>query len=212
MKLIKENFEEGYHENPLYREARDSQRNRARLTLVRRYCAGGRLLEIGCGAGGFLRAARGAYDIEGMDISRSAVEGIRAEFGERVRVGNLEADALPEGPYDVIVAFNILEHLRQPAAAAEKICAALAPGGLLVGSAPLNAGLVGRVVTRIGNYFDRTHVSTLPPEGWQQVFRAAGFRSSEFFGEVTFGRNRCAYLRGPLWRQLAFNLMFACVK
>lgn len=212
MKLIKENYEEGYHENVLYREARVSQRNRARLELLSAEVPHGRLLEIGCGQGGFLRLAKERYDAHGMEISSTAVAAAQDEFGERVKQGNLEEDPLPGQAYEAIAVFNILEHLRRPGPAAAKLHNALKPNGVLIGSVPHNNGPVGSVITRIGNYFDRTHVSTFTPGGWRSVFHLAGFSRVRFFGEVTIGRNRCVYLHHPTWWLVSFNLMFICLK
>src|SRR5690606_35854308 len=167
-----------------YREAPQSQRNHQRLKLLKEQHPGGRLLEIGCGAGGFLRLAQDEYEVEGMDISRAAVQATQAEFGGRVRLGNLEQDSLPAAGYDVIAVFNILEHLQRPAEAVRKLFNALADGGLIIGSVPNNGGLVGALVTRIGNYFDRTHCSTYSPDRWLEIFRQSGFRTIDLFGEI----------------------------
>ena len=210
MRLIKQRFDESYHENPLYREMENSQRNRARLGLIREDTASGKLLEIGCGKGGFLRLAEAHFDVEGVDISDYAIESSRSHFGSRVRVANIVEDDLPTECYDVIAVFNILEHLPAPGPVIGKLAAALKPGGLLVGSVPNNYSLVGGVVTRIGNYFDRTHVATYTPGKWRGLFQAGGFQHIRFLGEVTIGRNRCRYLKGPLWPHLSFNLMFLC--
>lgn len=212
MRLIKQRFDESYHENPLYREMENSQRNRARLELIRENTDSGRLLEIGCGKGGFLRLAEAHFDVEGVDISDYAIESSRAHFGSRVRIANIVEDDLPAASYDVIAVFNILEHLRMPGPVIKKLAAALKPGGLLVGSVPNNNSLVGGVVTQIGNFFDRTHVATYTPEKWRALFQADGFQQIRFLGEVTVGRNRCIYLKGPLWPHLSFNLMFLCKK
>ena len=77
---------------------------------------------------------------------------------------------------------------------------------------PNNFGLVGGLVTRLGNFFDRTHVSTLAPDVWRGLFEQAGFTRIDFFGEVTIGRNRAVYVRRRFWPHVSFNLMFACVK
>ncbi|MBE0695743.1 MAG: hypothetical protein IH586_02360, partial [Anaerolineaceae bacterium] len=65
-------------------------------------------------------------------------------------------------------------------------------------------------ITRIGSYFDRTHISTFPPDAWQRIFTHAGFKDVLFFGEINLGRNHCRYLRGKSWPHFAFNLMFVC--
>ncbi len=212
MRFIKQRFDESYHENLLYREMENSPRNRARLELIREEAAGGRLLEIGCGKGGFLRLAEAHFDVEGVDVSEYAIESIREYFGSRVSVRDIVQSDLPSERYDVIAVFNILEHLRQPGPVIDRLARALKPGGLLVGSVPNNYSLVGGVVTRIGNFFDRTHVATYPPQTWRNLFQAGGFGQIRFLGEVTIGRNRCRYLKGPLWPHLSFNLMFLCKK
>lgn len=212
MKLIRRHYEDGYHEAIFNREAPNSQRNQARLRLLLSYQPGGALLEIGCGMGGFLRLAESHFTVEGVDISRAAIEALRPHFGDRVSVFNIDQRPMVRGNYHVIAVFNVLEHLRQPPKVVDKLYRALAPGGVLLGSVPNNFGLVGGVNTRLGNFFDRTHVSTLPPAAWRRIFAHAGFRQVTFFGELTLGPNRCRYLTGRLWPYFSFNLMFACVK
>ena len=212
MKLIKRDFSKQYHENPLYREAEHSQRNQCRLQALLEYKQGGKLLEIGCGMGGFLRLAESHFEVEGIDVSHYAVKAIHPHFGDRVSVYNVEQRPMPRSTYDVIVVFNILEHLRQPNKVIDKLSAALLPGGVMIGSVPNNQGVIGSLNTRLGNFFDRTHVSTFRPDVWQRMFTHAGFRSTDFFGEVTLGRNRCRYIRRPIWPHVSFNLMFVCQK
>ena len=212
MKLIKKDYDRHYHENLAYREKHNSQRNQKRLAALRELRQHGHLLEIGCGTGGFLRQVEQHFTVEGMDISKYAVQVIKPHFGERVRVGNVELTPLPRTQYDVVVVFNILEHLRQPHKAIDRIADSLKPGGVMIGSVPNNQALVGSLVTRLGNFFDRTHVSTFTPPVWERILRHAGFQQVNLFGEVTIGRNRCIYLRGPHWPHLSFNLMFTCTR
>jgi len=210
MKLIKDNYEKGYHDHFLYRETTNSQRNQARLKLLLKQKQGGTLLEIGCGKAGFLQMAENSFQSEGMDISEHVIEAIRPHFGERVRKADLETDSLPVNHYDVVAVFNILEHLRQPGKAINKIFNSLRPGGIMIGSVPNKFSLVGNLVTIIGNFFDRTHISTYPPQTWRLLFTQAGFLKVDFFGEITIGPNHNTYLFHKLWPYLSFNLMFIC--
>lgn len=212
MSLIKHDYGPGYHDHFLTREKPNSQRNQNRLSTLLERTQAGRLMEIGCGKGGFMRLAETHFEVQGVDISRTAIDEIRPCFGDRVNVLNIEQRPLPGENYEVIAAFNILEHLHQPHKAVDKLFRALSPGGLLFGSVPNNFGLVGALNTHLSNFFDRTHVSTFTPQTWQRIFRHSGFTTIEFFGEVTFGRNRSRYLRGRLWRYLSLNLMFMCTK
>ncbi len=212
MKLIQSDYDDHYHENFLLRETPNSQRNRRRLAALLAYKQTGNLLEIGCGKAGFLRQAARHFSVEGIEISRNAVEDLQPDFGSSIRHANIETHTLPHRRYDVIAAFNLLEHLRRPEAAIRRMYASLVEGGVIIGSMPNNFGLVGGVATLLSNFFDRTHISTLTPAAWRTLFQQAGFRQIDFFGEVTIGRNRAVHIHHRLWPHLSFNLMFACVK
>jgi 2-polyprenyl-3-methyl-5-hydroxy-6-metoxy-1,4-benzoquinol methylase len=212
MHIIRHDFENGYHDRILTRERPNSQRNRKRLRQLLLQKTGGRLLEIGCGKGGFLSLAEQHFDVEGMDISQSVINRIKPHFGSRVNVYNIEQQPLPSGEFDVVAVFNVLEHLRQPGQVVDKLFRSLANGGILFGSVPNNFGLVGGLSTRLSNFFDRTHIATFSPAAWNRIFHQAGFSKIRFFGEITIGPNVSQYCQGRLWPYLSFNLMFLCSK
>jgi 2-polyprenyl-3-methyl-5-hydroxy-6-metoxy-1,4-benzoquinol methylase len=212
MSLFKHDYGPGYYNQFLTREKPNSQRNHNRLNTLLAQKPSGRLLEVGCGKAGFLQMAESHFTVTGIDISRAAIDAIRPHFGERVSLLNIEQRPLPGGDYDVIAAFNVLEHLRQPHKVIDKLYRALSPGGILFGSVPNKFGPAGELHTFLSNFFDRTHVSTFTPQTWERIFHHAGFNEVTFFGEVNFGPNRSRYLRGKSWRYLSFNLMFICTK
>lgn len=169
-------------------------------------------MEIGCGKGEFLKLARRHFYVEGIDISECAIISIKRLFGERVKRKNIEEEELASDKYDVIAVFNVLEHLGRPGAVIVKIHHSLTDGGIVIGSVPLNSGLMGRVHTACTNLLDRTHCSTYPPHRWCALFRNSGFEKIHFFGEVMLGRNLGLYTKGRLWRYWSLNLMFVCEK
>jgi 2-polyprenyl-3-methyl-5-hydroxy-6-metoxy-1,4-benzoquinol methylase len=181
-----------------------------RITEIRRRKRSGKLLEIGCGEGHLLMEAATVYDVTGTDISPYAVKRSRKLLGGRAVVTNAADFQVPVGDYDVVVAFNVLEHIPRPATVIGAAFSALRPSGVFVGSVPNNSGIVGRLVTQISNVFDRTHCSTYRPQMWRDHFRHAGFGQIDLFGEVS-ARN-WHYVRGPLWKHVATNLVFVCTK
>ena len=155
MAIVRTKYDRNYFETAFYREASDSQRNINRLKEILNYKKNGKLLEIGCGKGGFLKLATKYFDIEGMDISQYALNSSRKILGGHVYLGNIETTNLKSRDYDVIVVFNLLEHLKNPRAAIEKLHKGLKKGGIVIGSAPNNFGLIGKMATSLMNFVDR---------------------------------------------------------
>lgn len=212
MSFIRKTYDREYYESIFYRAEDDSQRNKLRLEHVLLHKDGGRLFEVGCGAGTFLRMAREHFEVAGMDQSSYAIRNSRLPSDCHVTLGDIERAALEPENYDVVVAFNVLEHLHKPAATIRKIFRALRPGGFLFGSVPNNRGILGAPHAALTDIIDRTHVSNHRPSKWRSLMSRAGFKSIRFFGEIMLGRNHCIYLETKIWEQVAFNLMFACSK
>src|ERR1051326_3286395 len=75
-----------------------------------------RLLDLGCGAGDLLQAARKhAWQVCGGDVSSHASKHVR-ELGFEVFAGELQAAEFPDAHFDVITAAELLEHLFEPRA------------------------------------------------------------------------------------------------
>lgn len=210
MTIIRRGYNKGYFQTTLHRSSPDSQRNRQRMRVVLGHHRRGRLLEVGPGTGTFLELAARWFDVEGIDISSHAVNGAPPKLVSKLRVGNIETAPLPRETYHVVAAFNILEHLREPEAVAQRIHRSLAPDGCLVGSVPCNHGPVGRFYTRLTNFFDRTHCSTLEPGQWRTLFRRAGFNFIRFFGEMPVGPRFSLHIHGQRWSRVSPNMMFVC--
>ncbi len=62
--------------------------------------------------------------------------GLNAAAHEKI-LGNLECYDYGERRFDLIVCWDVLEHLKQPTAALRRLIAALAPGGLIVIKGPV---------------------------------------------------------------------------
>ena len=208
MGIARRQFDRSYFEGVGHRELANSQRNRNRLHELSCYREGGKLLEIGCGKGGFLELAARDYDVSGIDISEYAVNTMKPTLGDRVRRVDVKDVRFPSAHYDVVAAFNVLEHLEHPASVVVKIHNSLKGGGILIGSVPNNSAFVGSVFTGLTNLLDSTHCSTYAPDYWRAVLEEARFRRLVFFGEVTLGRNSSLFVKSSMWKYVSFNLMF----
>lgn len=100
---------------------------------------GQRLLDVGCGAGAFLRLARDAgYDAVGIDLNESALEAARRGGATGVTRGDLESflRAHPGARFDVVTLFDCLEHVDDPNRMMDQVRAALSPRGRVVITVP----------------------------------------------------------------------------
>ena len=191
-----------------------SPRDRRRLQETLSYKQSGRMLELGFGGGGFLSLAANYFHSIGIDHSQRVLSRIRPFLASRVSVrhADIEEEQFGRDYFDVVAAFNILEHLHKPDRTVQKINRGLRDTGILIGSVPNNQWLLGRISTILTNIGDRTHISTYPPGEWRKIFQQAGFREIVFFREILFTRYLALYVSDPLWRYYAHNLVFVCRK
>ena len=97
----------------------------------------GRLLEIGAGAGFFLKAAeRAGWDVAGVEVSREAANFASARLDLDVRQESAETMTFAPASFDVAVMFDVIEHLLDPVLSLQRARAALRTGGVVVVSTP----------------------------------------------------------------------------
>jgi SAM-dependent methyltransferase len=90
-------------------------------------------LEAGCGSMSHLRLPESAH-LTGLDVSPSQLDR-NERIHERI-VGDLQTIDLPPESFDVVVCWNVLEHLRDPEAAVTRLAVTVKPGGALVIACP----------------------------------------------------------------------------
>ena len=93
---------------------------------------GHQLLDVGCHIGVFVEiATRHGWDAWGVDPSHWAVAQAQVQ-GLHVVEGTLETADLPEGAFDVVTMWDVVEHVTDPRRTLGRAYRLLKPGGLLV--------------------------------------------------------------------------------
>jgi 2-polyprenyl-3-methyl-5-hydroxy-6-metoxy-1,4-benzoquinol methylase len=104
-----------------------------------------KLLEAGCGSASHLRFGAQVYAV-GIDISQEQLE--RNEVVNEKILGDIQEYPLPEQEFDVVVCWNVLEHLSKPKHALLNLFGAVKTQGLLILGFP-NLLSVKGLVTKI---------------------------------------------------------------
>ena len=101
-------------------------------------CAGRDVLEAGRGEGyGADLIATVARTVTGVDYDEPAVAHMKAKYPRvQMHYGNLAELPLPDGSVDVVVNFQVIEHLWDQAQFVAECARVLRPGGLLLMSTP----------------------------------------------------------------------------
>ncbi len=134
-KYVEEHYREGlYKENLKGRDLKIKTFER-RLKLLDRFASKGKLLDLGCSSGYMVEVAlKDGFDAWGVELSEEAVGAAAPGIKERIRVGDI--NQMNIGQYDVVTAFDILEHTRQPLESLKQWASLIKPGGFLMVATP----------------------------------------------------------------------------
>ncbi|HBE16936.1 MAG TPA: hypothetical protein DEG17_11825 [Cyanobacteria bacterium UBA11149] len=97
----------------------------------------GRLLEVGTGAGFFLKAAqRAGWDVAGIEVSDAGVDFAKTQLHLDVRQQAAEEISFADNTFDVVVMFDVIEHLLDPQITILSLRRVLRDKGILIIATP----------------------------------------------------------------------------
>ena len=110
----------------------------ARYRFASQLARGRRVLDAasGEGYGTAMLARAGAASVTGVEIDAAAVDLARGKYGLEFVEGNVCALPFDNGSFDLVVSFETVEHVEDPAAAIAEFKRVLATDGILVVSTP----------------------------------------------------------------------------
>ncbi len=167
---------------------------------------GARVLDLGCGAGrhAFEAARRGgrviALDTDRRELDRvAAVAAAMGEAGEipagaSIRTAAGDATAMPfeDGAFDIVIASEVIEHIRTDQAALGEVARVLRPGGMAAVTVP--AWLPERICWLLSDDYHNVpggHVRIFTQHELETKLSRAGLRVG--------GHHRAHALHSPYW-------------
>jgi 2-polyprenyl-3-methyl-5-hydroxy-6-metoxy-1,4-benzoquinol methylase len=137
---------------------------------------GNTLVDVGCGVGRFCHAAHArGWDVTGIDISEQAIETARRFASFPLYVMSLD-DLVAKGErFDVVTAFEVLEHLDDPLGFARLAKRALEPGGRFFATVPNWDCDVVQNAERT-DWLPPIHLSFFTQPALQRLAQEAGFK------------------------------------
>jgi len=151
---------------------------RWRLDLIREFRTSGKLLEVGCARGDFLRVARESFDVFGVEPNPTL-----ADDAEKVApIYRDVIETLPWRDFDVIASFHVIEHVDSPKRFVSAIADRVRPGGLLVLETPDIHSLPFQLMKSKWRQFIPEHYFFFDPSSMTKLLSESGFKVERIVG------------------------------
>jgi len=106
-------------------------------TLLKYKMPPGKVLELGCAHGGFVKLlSMAGFEATGLELSPTVVEFARHAFNVPILYGPIEDQEIAQDSLDVIALMDVIEHLPDPVATMNHCLGLLKPDGILLMQCP----------------------------------------------------------------------------
>lgn len=170
------------------------------LSSIKKLPEGAKILEIGCGAGAFIRAIKKLHpewECFGADLSREAINAAVSAV-DGVKYTEFDGGRFPyeDGDFDAVLFFDVLEHVDEPVNFVAEIKRVLKKRGIVYGFVPCEGDKTSlwRWLDKFGwknNLTNRFagHINFFSLADARKIFIDSGFRiKSETYAENLLGQ------------------------
>jgi 2-polyprenyl-3-methyl-5-hydroxy-6-metoxy-1,4-benzoquinol methylase len=143
---------------------------------LRKYVNDGLLLDIGCGPGVFLKIAQNnGWKVKGVDLSKEVVMTCK-RFAIDVVFGTISSSKLNNKKYDVITAFQLIEHVQNPLLFLHQMNKKLGKGGVIMLTTPDRKGFVAQILqSHWFEYYNEEHLFFFTKNSLKSIVEKSGF-------------------------------------
>ena len=149
-----------------------------RLDLIRQVKPSGRLLEVGCARGDFLKVAKQWFEASGVEPNPELAE----SSGQVAPVYQDIIERTPWNGFDVVAGFHVIEHVDSPKSFIRAAAERLQPGGLLVIETPNIDSLPFKILKSRWRQFIPEHYFFFDPKTISRLLSDHGLRIDSIAG------------------------------
>lgn len=198
-----------YMQQVLLKETADVRKKKIhipRAQRLKKIVPKGKLLELGCAVGYFLEVAQevGEWQLYGVEANKQSADYVRQKLNIEIYAGLLEKLSLPANFFDVIVSFEVIEHITNPLEVVSNCYSILKKGGYLLISTPNIAGYDFQVLGKNHrSYSPPGHLVYFTPDTFTKLLQKASFSDVEI---TTPGLLDVENVRNEISRNSQLNL------
>jgi 2-polyprenyl-3-methyl-5-hydroxy-6-metoxy-1,4-benzoquinol methylase len=158
----------------IYRAGRGALARYERIRSLLR--ASDKILDVGCGGGELVYLLRRlGFEAAGIEPDRAYSESARSELGLPVQTGFIQDLEFPEGTFNVILMYHVLEHVDRPVEVLTRLRQWLAGDGFLLVEVPNIEARREAPITR----FHAAHLFYYSPDTLKAMASAVGLGARE---------------------------------
>lgn len=150
-----------------------------RLEMIEYYVKKGKILDIGCSTGHFLKIAKErGWEPYGLELNSRAAEYARKKFGlKNIKETILEKANYPSNYFSAAGLWGVLEHILHPDRVLKELYRVLKPGGVVIVSVPNANSLVARILHEKTSCFDGiVHLWFFTPKTLRRILEDKGYK------------------------------------
>lgn len=153
------------------------------IRMLNRLCPGrGRLLDVGAADGTFMAIARDyGWDVSGCEPNRWFCAWGQEAHGIHIDQGTLLEQHYPEGSFDVITLWDVIEHVSDPRILLDRCCILLKSRGLLVLTYPDIGSWIARLMGRNWVFLMSVHLYYFTIKTITAILQSCGFEILKSF-------------------------------
>lgn len=174
-----------------------------------------KVLDVGCGKGGFLHELRKSTgcDVAGLDFDAKSAKYCRESLDINVVHGDINSLEKLGSQYDLVTMWHYLEHEYDPLNALRKLNSRLAKDQLLIVEVPNADSLENKIFRSRSYLYDiPRHLYNFSPDTITQLLHKAGFEVQQiqfpYFSGGFIGSVQEVFFDGRIYRNLKGNIFF----